>query len=316
MKDYWKFRFCPEKYERGESYWLSGEVRRIQKTDDGWHAVVHGTKDYKVNIVSDGSTVQEMSCSCPNARNGGYCKHMAAVLFELTYPELTDSIPENMDHDRKVQYRVKAYEKIPARDRDVMELRDALSCLEDEYSDWDGEIDWRSGSDYAEAFLDEMKRIIEPMIEKGEYRKAFEGLKQACFVLETADLNGSLGEHSLITRKIREYWESIIPRSSPEEKEMMFEWLRGLKLHDVYSCADKDAQETLMSVFPENRYRDILLNDMCQIMKNEGIGGDMFDHYVEEYRNLLKHFGKETDICDDLLEEHRKFLKAVKAAGL
>ena len=159
---------------------------------------------------------------------------MAAVLFELTYPELTDSIPENMDHDRKVQYRVKAYEKIPARDRDVMELRDALSCLEDEYSDWDGEIDWRSGSDYAEAFLDEMKRIIEPMIEKGEYRKAFEGLKQACFVLETADLNGSLGEHSLITRKIREYWESIIPRSSPEEKEMMFEWLRGLKLHDVY----------------------------------------------------------------------------------
>ena len=71
-----------------------------------------------------------------------------------------------------------------------------------------------------------------------------------------------------------------------------------------------------MSVFPENRYRDILLNDMCQIMKNEGIGGDMFDHYVEEYRNLLKHFGKETDICDDLLEEHRKFLKAVKAAGL
>ena len=55
---------------------------------------------------------------------------------------------------------------------------------------------------------------------------------------------------------------------------------------------------------------------MRQIMKNEGIGGDMFDHYVEEYRNLLKHFGKETDICDDLLEVHRKFLKAVKAAGL
>jgi len=56
----------------------------VQKTEDGFQAVVQGTEQYNVNIVSDGEIAGEMFCSCPNARNGGYCKHMAAVLLELT----------------------------------------------------------------------------------------------------------------------------------------------------------------------------------------------------------------------------------------
>ena len=313
MKDYWKFRFPLRKYETGESYWLSGDVRKIQKKDDGWHALLHGTYEYDVDIVSDGETVREMTCSCPNARNGGYCKHMAAVLFELTYPELTADAPENLNTDQKNKYRLEAYERIPAGDSKVSDMRYSLSWLEDDYSDEEDEISWESGGDYAESFLHEMKRIIEPMIESGEYLKAFEGLKQACFVLETAELNGSLGEHSRITHRIQKYWGRIISLSSPEEKDIMFDWLRGLNLYDVYSYVDKEAEETLLTAFPENRYRNILLNDAWKKLKDEGIGGDMFEHYLGKYKKLLEHSGMKTDICDELLEEHLRFSDTLKA---
>ena len=46
-------------------------------------AVVEGTEYYKVKINYDGRFVLDAYCSCPYAADGNYCKHMAAVLYEI-----------------------------------------------------------------------------------------------------------------------------------------------------------------------------------------------------------------------------------------
>lgn len=126
-----------------------------------------------------------------------------------------------MSAEQKNRCRRENYGKIPAGDRRVSELRSVLSWLEDDCSDEDDEISWENGDDYADTFLSELCRIIDPMTEKGKYLKAFEGLKQACFVLETAELNGSLGEHERIARGIQKYW-SALSRFLPVKKKILY----------------------------------------------------------------------------------------------
>ena len=77
----WKKLFEPHILYRGEDYYEDGRV------DDPVHdcgcctATVHGTENYEVSIFRSGSTIESMTCTCPYAREGRNCKHMAALLY-------------------------------------------------------------------------------------------------------------------------------------------------------------------------------------------------------------------------------------------
>ena len=57
MKDTWKCEFRPVILQRGEDYWMSGNVEEVTKTSDGYHAVVYGSHEYDVDIEMDGDEV-------------------------------------------------------------------------------------------------------------------------------------------------------------------------------------------------------------------------------------------------------------------
>lgn len=42
-----------------------------------------GTEDYQVEIEIHDDRIQDVFCDCPYAEDGNYCKHMAAVLYEI-----------------------------------------------------------------------------------------------------------------------------------------------------------------------------------------------------------------------------------------
>ena len=79
----WENYFEPHILERGWEYARSGAVRHIIRKKDAIEAVVEGTEYYKVKIKYDGHSVLNAYCSCPYAAGGNYCKHMAAVLYEI-----------------------------------------------------------------------------------------------------------------------------------------------------------------------------------------------------------------------------------------
>ena len=68
-------------------------------SDDEIIAQVEGTDVYDVRIVLDGEDVIDMYCSCPYARDGHNCKHMAAVLFKFE-EMLAEKDAEREDEDR------------------------------------------------------------------------------------------------------------------------------------------------------------------------------------------------------------------------
>lgn len=79
----WKERFRPWVLERGDTYRQLGRVRLLERRGRNVFSAVEGEELYAVNLRFSGDGLESMACSCPNARDGYACKHMAAVLLEL-----------------------------------------------------------------------------------------------------------------------------------------------------------------------------------------------------------------------------------------
>ena len=78
----WQRFFREHILDRGYDFFRDGAVNDLKKVGDVLTATVEGTFDYFVKISFNGELITNMSCSCPYAENGNYCKHMAAVLFK------------------------------------------------------------------------------------------------------------------------------------------------------------------------------------------------------------------------------------------
>lgn len=83
MDSLWKNRFAPKILDRGQQYFTTGCVQELQQDGNTIRAVVKGTMCYHVKLRFSGSTPKTMECTCPFAKSGANCKHMAAVLFAV-----------------------------------------------------------------------------------------------------------------------------------------------------------------------------------------------------------------------------------------
>ena len=80
----WQSYFEPHILTRGYDYMLEGRVRNPEFRDQVCTAQVQGSEEYDVEIVMADNQVEEMHCTCPYARAGSNCKHMAAVLYTVS----------------------------------------------------------------------------------------------------------------------------------------------------------------------------------------------------------------------------------------
>ena len=74
----WKDWFQSHILERGRVYFEEGQVSELERTEDGYVAIVKGTEEYEVEILLEGDSVEDMLCDCPYAEDGNACKHMIA----------------------------------------------------------------------------------------------------------------------------------------------------------------------------------------------------------------------------------------------
>ncbi|MBR1813655.1 MAG: SNF2 helicase associated domain-containing protein [Lachnospiraceae bacterium] len=80
----WTTLFSAEIRRRGKEYYDSGKTKKIMSEDYGYSMTVRGSRNYHVEIYLDGEEkLEDITCTCPYAAEGRYCKHMAAALYEL-----------------------------------------------------------------------------------------------------------------------------------------------------------------------------------------------------------------------------------------
>lgn len=280
----WEKIFAKNILERGYGYYKSGAVKSMEITDNKIEAVVCGSTAYKVNINTDGDNVTGMTCSCPYAVGGNYCKHMAAVLYKWseckekttkTNDNTHQSIYEITDKKKKAE-AVKALvdsakeeevrsfltsvllesEKLLiAFDKSVNKQSKETSLktyyrqideIEERYTDPDGFIRYYHTGDYASELEDVIDECIGEMTESLGFSDAFKLLNYIFDRLDNVVTDeDEYGYIDDLADKIYDEWTDIISKASEEDRKIMADTLLSNSKNMGYSLS-KEYRERAM----------------------------------------------------------------------
>ncbi|MCR4929094.1 MAG: SWIM zinc finger family protein [Lachnospiraceae bacterium] len=105
----WRNLFADNVLKGSQQYINKGAVGNVISQNNIITGDVSGLETFHVQIEVDNGIVSKMNCSCPLAKTGANCKHMAAVLtfWENNNPGINnvvkDSIPSNLEPKEEKQ---------------------------------------------------------------------------------------------------------------------------------------------------------------------------------------------------------------------
>lgn len=243
----WKGWFPPGTLEKGLDHYESGAVSDLKTTECGYEAVVLGSREYHVEIELNDGEISGMYCDCPYADDGSFCKHMAAVLFEIEDQEEDETEDEREPSGTySISQTVGALPEAFLR-KLVIELAQRDEALKDQLlSEYEERrqhrrkegirreirrimmrhVDPQEGVAH-ESYVEAMKRILrihmEVLMERGDFLSAFE-LVCAVFVQSgNQELSETDGEE--LARVCCACWEKIVFRGGSGVRLVMREWL-------------------------------------------------------------------------------------------
>lgn len=135
----WKYLFSNLILQRGRQYYERGRVQSIMQNGRLFQAEVVGSITYRVEAQLQQGKVPILSCECPYAEDGSYCKHMAALMYAVEEMELPVFSEKNKTTvkkavvDKKRIYPFKAKEQMDDQYRyfDIHQMTEGLIFYED-----------------------------------------------------------------------------------------------------------------------------------------------------------------------------------------
>ena len=256
----WEKDFEPHILERGWQYARSGAVQYITRKQDVIEAVVEGSEYYKVKINYDGHYVRDAYCSCPYAADGNYCKHMAAVLYEIDNDgkddyEFNETVfedavseddkPISIDElilkadrsllerilinlaagDEQTESRIRVMLAGVSDSAAIEELEREIDNIFYAYSDRGGYINYHSAMDFCDDLISYLESRSNQLFDNDQYYDAFELAKYAYIELGNCDIDDD-GEIAMISDVCYKIWQRAVSGSSDAERQLIKNWFR------------------------------------------------------------------------------------------
>ena len=296
----WENYFEPHILERGWEYARSGAVQHIIRKKDAIEAVVEGTEYYKVKIKYDGHSVLNAYCSCPYAAGGNYCKHMAAVLYEIDndgkdgYEFSETGFEDNFSEDDNL---IPIDELISKADRsllerilvnlvnttsDIDELEREIDNIFDAYSDRGGYINYHSAMDFCDDLISYLESKTNQLFDNEQYYDAFELAKYAFIELSDCDIDDD-GQIAMISDVCYKIWQRAVADGSDVERELIKNWF--LEHFDDGTVVD---------------YMEDILQDF---IRYELASKDELEEEIEHLDKLIEESG-ESGECKSVFSSH------------
>ena len=254
----WEKDFEPHILERGWQYARSGAVQYITRKKDVIEAVVEGSEYYKVKINYDGHYVLNAYCSCPYAADGNYCKHMAAVLYEIDNdgkddyefnetvfedavseddkPISIDELISKADRsllerilvnlaagDEQTESRIRVMLAGVSDSADIEELEREIDNIFYAYSDRGGYINYHSAMDFCDDLISYLESKSNQLFDNDQYYDAFELAKYAYIELGNCDIDDD-GEIAMISDICYKIWQRAVSDASDVERVLIKNW--------------------------------------------------------------------------------------------
>lgn len=340
--DYWKDLFRTHILERGLNYYEQGTVLSLEKTENGYAAIVEGTDDYQVEIEISDDRVYNMSCTCPYAEDGNYCKHMAAVLYEIEdgktekicSPNWQERVEKNRNELMKVISKIPEdemrrllvdlawkddslrnrilttySEKISSRQ--MIRLKKEIDEIAYQNSDRSGFVDYYHASDYVDALNNFLYDKVQALIDKKCYMQAFELTNHVFHCAGNQDMDDSDGGTSWVANTCYEFWQQILQKSGEEEKKQMFRWFQEHQGNGyVIDYMEEYIDDFLMNEFHEPDMLVKKLKFLDELIEKAGSSTDCGEWYSVHYgyeNNIIKRLQimKELGSSDQKIQEYR-----------
>jgi uncharacterized protein DUF6880/SWIM zinc finger len=241
-------------FERGEDYFLDGQVKAFAEHEGTITAKVQGTRPYRVELWIEEDDL-EYSCTCPVCTDGEFCKHCVAVgltwlkagepkfagkskgppavtmedvrnyLLEQDKNALVEILVDRaMEDDRLRQSLVIKAAKKSSKGLDLATYRRAI----DDTVEPDGFIDYRSAYDYAHG-IEEAIDSVEELLKEGHPAEVIELAEHALRAVEKAigsvdDSDGNMGG---ILERLQDLHHRACKKAKPEPEALaqrLFQW--------------------------------------------------------------------------------------------
>lgn len=251
----WERRFQSHILSRGWNYAADGAVSGLNKNGDTVTAVVEGTEYYRVEIGYIGSMVSEAYCSCPYAADGNWCKHMAAVLYEIECSEF-DNVSISPRKEKKPEIkpstvkelvaavdrekleslllgladsdpRVESYIRSSIRDKklsvDIKKIENEIDGIFMAFAGHDGYIDYNNASDFECSLVSLLENRAQDLIDDEKYEEAFDLSVYAYVKTGNCDIDDD-GQLNMIADACSKIWRDIIIKCPDDTYDYIREW--------------------------------------------------------------------------------------------
>jgi uncharacterized Zn finger protein len=241
-------------FERGEDYFLNGQVKALAEHEGKITAKVQGARPYRVELWIEEEDL-EYSCTCPMGAEGEFCKHCVAVGLTWLEAGQAKSPEKGKGEQRVTMDDVRAYllgqdknalvEMLVNRAMEDDRLRQSLFIKAakkgskgldlasyrraiDDAVEPDGFVDYRSAYDYAQG-IEEAIDSVEELLKEGHPAEVIELAEHALKAVEQAmgsvdDSDGYMGD---LLAQLQDLHHKACKKAKPDPEALarrLFEW--------------------------------------------------------------------------------------------
>lgn len=295
----WEKFFKEETLDEGYDAFCYGHVKALKYDEKSIKAAVGETEEYSVEIAVEDGVVAEMNCTCPLAKAGVNCKHMAAVLYEWTevsgvdkldtrseysensgLPAASKKISEDkaaaligdagerqirtfladiLSEDERMYLRFKAVVTPRFSKEDVERYQHLIDETVAGYFEKEGLISYYKVHDFIMAMDAFLDKDVRTMIKARSYWNAFE--VSAYLFVKVCDLNIEDPDDwaILFVNKCTEVWRKIAEEADRVTKEAVYEWVTANV--DKELLAELPAAARIVQMYEEEKLIDQMMKE-------------------------------------------------------
>lgn len=337
----WENDFQEKVLNRGYDYFQKNLVKVTKSTKSFILANVTGSEIYHVELGRFADEIEYMSCTCPHADSGEYCKHMASLLFYLddsgkigsTGSESqgdvenfvkslgTDVLREwavsILKDDANLFNLLKMMSSHELSDEDISLYKDQIRDIFKEYVDR-GFVDYFAANGMFNDLDDFLGKEVNVLMKNNHYEAAFDLSKQIFLRLSNLAIDDSDGGLTFTLDKIMNIWRIIAEQGSEELKKKMFQWLVRERNSSAMGVTEEYTETFLFEHFNEEKHLKKKLNlAEKKLKKFEKKEDDLFSRYFEmgqwalRYLKVSKSLNKDQSLIEAFMD-HYLYLNEVR----
>lgn len=328
-----------QSFERGEDYFVSGQVMAVVEHEGTITAKVQGTRPYRVKLwIEEGSL--EYSCTCPVGVDGGFCKHCVAVgltWLEARQPKLSgkgqarpavtmddvrayllaqrknalvDILVDHAMEDDRLRQRL--FIKTAKKGSKGLNLTSYRRAIEDAVEPG-GFVDYRSAYDYANG-IEQAIESVEDLLKEGYAAAVIELAEHALEAVENAmgSVDDSDGYMGGILERLQDLHHKACKKAKPNPEVLarrLFEWELRTDDDTFYGAA-----ETYTDVLGEKGlaiYRKLAEAEWAKVPVL-GPGHDDPDKYGKRFRitHIMETLARQTGNVEAVVAIQRRDLSS------